>query len=154
MQLYEVTAEKGVTLAAGNVRLDKKQAGAREYALNLVKAGEEISEYEITKPTQFKRGEVFEYDGVVSKAMALNLQLAEDIAEDAVELPDGCPFTDEEALTYADLTVKKLANEIATWTDKDRLVHLMTFETVNQNRQGALKVINDRIEALDAEKAQ
>lgn len=52
-----------IVLHAGKVRLSKEQAKIRLFALGLVKD----DTYEIVKPVAFKQGEVFFFDGEISK---------------------------------------------------------------------------------------
>lgn len=63
MRKIKVTGDF-IFLHSGKVRLDKKQAKAREHGVKHV----ENDVYEITGPVGFKRGEVFFYDGDIGKS--------------------------------------------------------------------------------------
>lgn len=52
-----------IVLHSGKVRLDPKQAKAREHGIRHVKD----DTYEIVSPVGFKRGEVFYFDGEIGK---------------------------------------------------------------------------------------
>lgn len=73
MNRYEVINPKGVTLHSGVLQLSKGQASARTYALSSLK--DDL--YLIEKPVQFKCGEVFGYDGEVSKALLVEIEPVE-----------------------------------------------------------------------------
>jgi hypothetical protein len=62
MRKIKVTGDF-IVLHGGNVRLNEKQAKAREHAVKHIK--DDL--YEITGPVGFKRGEVFYFDGDVGK---------------------------------------------------------------------------------------
>lgn len=64
MKEYEATAS--VRLHAGRVRLTPEQHKPRAHALKHVSK----DVYELEAPVQFKRGEVFGYDGAVDKVLA------------------------------------------------------------------------------------
>lgn len=53
-----------IVLHSGKVRLNAKQAKAREHGVKLIK--DDV--YEITGPVGFKLGEVFFYDGEIGKS--------------------------------------------------------------------------------------
>lgn len=59
-----------IFLHSGKVRLNEKQAKAREHGLKHV----EGDVYEITGPVGFKRGEVFGYDGEIGKSHAEDVE--------------------------------------------------------------------------------
>lgn len=65
MHKYEVTA-RFLELKTGVVSLEKAQAADRAHALKHIKG----THYELLTPTQFKRGEVFGYEGKLPAAIA------------------------------------------------------------------------------------
>ena len=70
-----------ITLASGRVKLTPEQYKTRAHNLMPVNAAAGV--YEIVKPVQFKRGESFGYDGILTKAMAGELMTPEQIRAEA-----------------------------------------------------------------------
>lgn len=70
MNRFEVVSPTGITISSGILQLDKSQAASRAFALSDLGKGL----YQVNKPVQFKRGEVFGYDGPLPKAFADQLQ--------------------------------------------------------------------------------
>ncbi len=68
MQLYIVTTF-WVNLSTGIVELTEKQYSSRQH--NLKKLGG--NKYDILKPVQFKRGEVFGYEGEMGKSLGKDM---------------------------------------------------------------------------------
>lgn len=87
MKTYIVTGVV-VTLHAGKVKLTSHQASLRLYALK--KISDDV--YEITGATQFKKGEIFEWDGELPKSMA-----------DQVEMEDPKPAPTAEESAEAEI---------------------------------------------------
>lgn len=75
MKMVEVTG-KAVTIRYGTLLLNAEQAAARKYALRPTGLDDV---YEVLKPTSFKHGEQFGYDGPeLSRAVQVNLGEPED----------------------------------------------------------------------------
>jgi len=70
-----------ITLVSGQVKLTPDQYKTRAHNLAPVNAADGV--YEIAKPVQFKRGESFGYDGILTKALAGELMTPEQIRAEA-----------------------------------------------------------------------
>lgn len=64
MSVYKVT-ERVINIHAGVLVLDAAQADARMYGLTALGN----NRYDVSRPVQFKRGEVFELEGELPKAI-------------------------------------------------------------------------------------
>lgn len=86
MKTYIVTSRLGIEIHTGQVQLTKAQADKRPGKLAAVKDRPGV--YQVVKPTMFKCGERFGYDGEVSKSMLQEIvdeETAKKQAEDAAK---------------------------------------------------------------------
>lgn len=74
-----------ITLHSGRVRLDEKQARARQHGLKKV----EGDTYEIIGPVGFKSGEMFWFDGSIGKAHAEDIEETRGPGRPSIKKPDG-----------------------------------------------------------------
>lgn len=72
MATYKVT-ERFINIHAGILVLDPSQADPRMYGLTALGG----NRYDVTRPVQFKRGEVFELEGELPKALVLGMEETE-----------------------------------------------------------------------------
>lgn len=83
MQNYEVTG-KSIRLGGGIVRLTDEQAKAREH---LLEETDKPGIYKITGEFDFKKGEVFGFDGELPKATVMSLEHASGLKKTKAETP-------------------------------------------------------------------
>lgn len=90
-------------IAAGRLRLTPDQARSRMH--NLRDCGDGV--YEIATPVQFKRGEQFDYDGLLPKSMASQITQITEIAAERANTPTETDMSKSESAPEAQIHFRR-----------------------------------------------
>ena len=134
MKKYKVIG-RYVKFMSGVLELSKEQYGAREHALTPVEGKEDL--YQVLKPTGFKKGEEFGYDGKVNKALLKDLSIDREEEEEV-------PGENAELLSILDKNLDDLTAGIEDFSLEDLHI-LKDAEEAGKTRKGAMEAIDNKI---------